>query len=292
MPVNLFKEKFELAVEEAELKARKTFGGYPAGAKWFLIAGILALVPAYYASQNLANKYWLKQYQVSPLAAHPSFNGAKQPRLLDIALTTTGDNNYSVAAILQNENLDLSAKNFSYSFSFFDRQNNAVVPLSGKPSGQSYLAPNQKQYLIIPKLVTASPVALVNLSVEPGLSWQKRLGLPKVNLAASIPKFYQQHNPLAFTVEGNIQNDSHYHIQTARIIFLAYDINKKIVAVSQREEYDLEPNERRAYKQLWPGVLGQNVERVEIIPQTDILNPANLSAPQTAPGPASDLNRQ
>jgi hypothetical protein len=68
---------------------------------------------------------------------------------------------------------------------------------------------------------------------------------------------------------------------------LLYGQNNQIVAVSQRTENDLRPLEKRAFKQLWPGLF-ITPSKIEVLAETNTLSSQNLVAPKNQNN-ASDL---
>lgn len=98
---------------------------------------------------------------------------------------------------------------------------------------------------------------------------------------------------MAFVAEGSFQNQSPYNLGRVRLVFFLYDQNKRIISVSQRDEFTVKPYERRGYKQLWPGVYSTSVASAEVFAETDILDQENIFLPDSASSgtPASDLSR-
>lgn len=289
--MSLLKEKIELEIEEAELAAQRGLSQFPPLLKWLFIMGILAIIPCYFIARFASQKYWEKKYAPQILSAHPSFTAALEPKLLDLSLTTTGENTYAAVATISNPNLDLAADNVDYTFNFLDASGNPIPLQSGNPSGKTFFLPNEKQYLSIPRFTVEGTIDSVKLNFDSAINWQKKLFLPKVPLQAEKPNFFQQLDPVAFVVEGYYKNNSPYLLKKVRLTFLVYDSSKNLIASSQRDEFDLAPYERRAYKQLWPGVGGGNVASVNVIPQTNTLDTSNITLPDEPEGPASDLGR-
>ena len=83
-------------------------------------------------------------------------------------------------------------------------------------------------------------------------------------------------------VEGAIQNLSAYQLQEVKITFLLYGTGGKIIGASQRSEFNLKPSERRDYKQIWSGVSGSNVVKIEALPATNLLDKNNLVVPDSS----------
>lgn len=207
-------------------------------------------------------------------------------------MTSLDKNTFSAVATVANDNLDLSADSVAYNFQLYDAQNNLITPTSGDTTGQTFFLPNQTQYIVLPKVTTAAPIASVNLQFDSStIHWQSRLSIPIAQIITDTPQNYEQLNPLAFVVEGSYQNNSPYDIQNVQLVFLVYDKNNNIIAVSERLDNDLAPYERRSYKQLWPNVYTDQVQSVKVVGQVDTLDNSNLTLPAIQSNSAGSLNR-
>ncbi len=143
------------------------------------------------------------------------------------------------------------------------------------------MLPNQKKWLVVPRVSSSEQITSAKLNLK-SLTWQKRLEVPKVEFKMSEPYIYEQVNPLSTITEGTIVNNSPYVVKQTSLVIVLYDNNNSVVAVSTREEYDLAPFERRAYKILWPGIYRQTISRVGLESYTNSLDPENLSSQANA----------
>jgi hypothetical protein len=80
-------------------------------------------------------------------------------------------------------------------------------------------------------------------------------------------------------------------LKKIHLVFLVKDSAGRIVNLSQREEFDLKPLERRTFKQLWPNYNPEGVVKVEIYAETNLLESSNLKIENLPSGSASDLSR-
>jgi hypothetical protein len=288
--MSLLKDKIELGIQEAELGTQQALSRIPALLRWLLILAVLGTFPAYLIAKNVSKKIWLSRLQQGALTAKPSFTNPLPPKISPVSVVTLGTGVYAAVVEVSNENLDLSADQVLYEFSFYNSQKQKVSSFSGK----LYLLPNQKKYIGAPTFRTSEAITYANFDLPPDISWQKRLFIPSVKLIAQTPKYYQQTLPSAFVVEGDFSNQSPYTLNRVQLTFVLFNTAGKIIGVSQREESTVAPFERRAYKQLWPDTFAADLNNVKVTANTNVLDPNNIiseSAPQTAPGPASDLNR-
>lgn len=289
--MSLLKDKLEYKIEKAEFETQAFLGGFPKFARWILVFLAFTLLPGYLLAKNLSFKYWQKKYGPLLILAKPSFQNPESPQLLAFDITTFGQNAYSAAAKVLNRNLELSAKSASYWFEFFDANGKKIEILEGGAKNATHFLPNQTKYLVIPKFSSLQKIASGRVVFDETILWQNKLNLPKIKIASYTPAITNQLDPLQFVVEGAFKNESSYHIKQVRLVFLVYDGQKKIIAVSQRDEYDVAAGERRAYKQVWPRVFSLQAQSAEVLWDVNILDKNNLLAEKIRGTPASDLSR-
>lgn len=287
--MSLFKEKLELKAEEAEFKAQKIMSRFEAWQKWlifiFLIGGILG----YFIAKAIAGSYYQKQYQQYLIQAKPSFTNPEPIQIERIDIASYGENEFAVAALLKNKNLDLGAKNVPYTMKFLAADGSETAPAV---QSQFYILPNQAKYLLAPRVASEAGIASVDVSLDAEPAWQKKTDLPEVKLIASQPKGFDQTSPFGYVLEGSVANSSAYQIKEIKLTFLLYGTGGKIIGASQRSEFDFKPFERRDYKQIWAGISGRNVVRAETIAETNLLEKENLTAPEiNGENGAGDLGR-
>lgn len=289
--MSLFKEKVEIGVQEAELNALKTLAKFPPALRWFLIVGVLAIIPAYFISKQIAYKLWQAKYRAYSLAAQPSFTSARPLKTQNTWLLKTGDNQYLAVAQVANENLDLSAAVAAYEFKFYDAAQRQLVPDSGQISGKTFFLPNQSKYLLATRVVSRQPIAKADIGFADDIVWRKKLSLPGIKLNVTGVNFSSQAVPPAFYVSGLVQNTSSYTLNQIRLVFLVFDANRQLLAASERYEFTLGSGENRAYKQLWPDQLFPLAASVQVLADTNTLDQTNLRLNQDTPGSGSDLGR-
>ena len=267
------KEKIEIGVEEAELKVQNVFFDFSPRVRLYLIILVILIIPTYFLVKFTAQKVWLSKNQNLTVAAKPSFTNPKTPTKSEVYVVYSGGGTYTAAIEISNPNLDLSFKNEAYQFRFFNASKQQVYQFSGS----TFLMPDQKKVLTVPKFVATEPVSFAEFSFLDDIRWQKRIDPPTITLTSSKPKFYDQLNPPAFVAEGDIVNGSPYTLKEVRLVFLVRDLNDKLIGISQRDENNIKPGERRAYKQLWPDLSGVNVKTVDLSVYSNPFDPNNLS---------------
>lgn len=269
-----------LGVQEGGFSFVNQFRALPKWKRVIILTIAIAILPAFLVARFGTEQYLAQKYGRSALTAQAAFNTSQNPVIGDMQIIRNPNNTFSAVVLVSNPNIELSATGISYvaSFQSSGRQNVATS------TGTFFLLPNEKKYLVFPRIESgASSVATGEIKLD-NINWQKRLNVPEVNLRASEPLLFDESNPLTFVAEGSIINDSPYQIGSARIVFLLFDEQNKIIGVSQRDESRLLPFGRRAYKQQWPGIYRSQVRRVQVIPSTSTLDAQNISTnPQITP---------
>ncbi len=277
-----------LGVQEGGFKFTSQFKAMATWKQRLILGIVIAIIPLYLIARIGTDQYLSARYGREALSAHAAFDTAQNPLVGKMQIITNPNGSYSGLVLVTNPNIDLAATGITYTANFQDSSKKIVYTTNGT----IYLLPNEKKYVVIPRIESGSST-VVSGSLELGeVKWQKKLDIPEAKLRATEPLLYDESNPLTFIAEGSIINESPYRIGSARIVFLLYDASDKIIGVSQRDEYTLVPFGRRAYKQLWPGVYRTDVKKVQVIPVTNTLDPKNITtdAAPLAPPPTNADN--
>ncbi len=289
--MSILKDKIEIEIQEAELGIMKGLVKFPPVLRWILIIAILATIPSYFIAKQISYKLWQQRDKQYTLEAKPSFDSALPLKIKSGLVLQTGLNQYSVLVEVSNENLDLSAGNAPYEFRFYDSAKRPVLPESGQISGRTYFLPNQTKYLITTRISSKQKIARAEVIFPTDIVWKKKASLPKIKLNITGVKFSQAVAPAAFAVDGFVENTSSYELKQVRLVFLVYDINKRILGISERNEFTLRSGENRAYKQLWPDQSFPDAASVQVLAETNTLDQANLRLEKEPVGPGSNLDR-
>lgn len=261
-----------LSIQELLLRLKTWFTNLPS---WIRILIIILFVLATLGAIALrigTEQYLTLKYKPQTLLAHSSFAQSENLKVEEVRVLSTGENRYAAYAIISNPNLDLSAEQIGYEFSFFD-SNNQLIQSS---RGQTYITPNEKKWIVEPRVNIAGSISRAEFSFEE-INWQKKLNIPEVELRMAQPFVSQQAEPLALVTQGTVVNNSPYAINQIRLVVVLYDTNGKVMAITQRDEFTLKPYERRAYVLQWPGIIEASVERIELQAYTNSLDPNNLT---------------
>ena len=287
--MSLFKEKLQLGIEEAEFNASRALSGFPSIFKWIFVLLFIALIPSYFVVKSLSYHYW--QTKLAPLkfVSKPSFENPQNLQISSANLVSYLDGSFGAVVEITNPNKDLST-NITYSWRYYSLSGQILQPLNSEAvGGDTFVLPSSKKYIVAAKIITQEPISRAEVILNQPVKWQKKLGLLPALLSVSEANFSQQLSPLLFSVSSVVYNNSPYQIKQIRLSFLVYNPQGQLIAVSQRFENDLSPNEHRAFKQLWPNLYA-NAGRAEVIAETNLLDPNNLLLPKNLNN-ASDLSR-
>lgn len=285
--MSLLKQKAELELELAELKTQQALLSFPTPLRWALIFCLIAILPGYIIAKKLSYNYWTKSYSQYLIAAKPSFSDPQNPKVGDAAILNAGSGFYSAVITVTNPNLDLSLAKTKYDIIFLNRQNEEVY----RDSDEIFLLPDQKKTIIVPRFASTDEIAKTEFNFKEELRWQKKASIPSVNISTVVERTYSQIDPNAFVTEGYYTNPGSTQLGQVRLNFFIYSISGKLIGVSRRDDFSLNPGERRAFKQLWPNLYVESGAKVTVTAETNVLDPSNL-IPVTTPGsPASDLDR-
>lgn len=280
-----FKEKLELRIAESELWVRELLGNFAPWQRKVITLCLLLIIPGYIGAKALGYSMNQKQLAPSLLTAKPSFTSSQNIQIGTVRIAKSGNTTYSAAVKIVNPNTDLSLPETTAKLEF--KSGKEVVY---SEDVKFFLLPGQSKELVVPRAVSISSITSGELILPEKLSWQKRFSIQNVKLNASTPSAYNQTEPTAFVVEGAVANQSPYLLKKTVINFVLYDKQGAMLGASSRSEFDIKPFERRAYKQLWPGIYTDSVTRVEVLPETNTLDSSNLILPDSTGG-ASDLGR-
>jgi hypothetical protein len=279
----LEEQSIKLSLEQGGSSFRGFLGGFPRGKRILLLTLALAIIPAVIAVRVGARLITERSLAQKVLTAHPSYAAPVPPSVSPVTVLKAGSAGYSAYAQVANANLDLSAPAVPYQFNFYNSKRERIATVAGT----SYLLPNQKKYIVVPRVDTGEQIASADMALG-SFQWQKRLAIPQISLKADTPFISTEVNPLALVAEGAVVNNSPYDLGAVQLVFLLYDKNNSIVAVSQRDEFTIPAFGRRGYRQTWPGLGAGQVARAVVLPDTNALDNNNVasgsgSAPTSRP---------
>jgi hypothetical protein len=273
-----------IAGEESGLAAKSFFSSMARWQKVVFFAGLILIVPAYFAAYYGSQMVVSSRYEKDLLQPHAAFAQAKPLSATSVTVLKVNESQYAAYFQVTNNNLDLAAPSIPYTLDFF---NTAGEKIYSSP-GTFFLLPDQKKYVITPRIESREEITSAKLTITE-VKWQKRLAIPRVSFKTPTPEISDQLiNPSQLVVEGSVVNDSPYTVKAIKISFLVYDRSGHVVGVSSRDEGNLVPFGRRAYKQNWPGLSATDIAKVEVSVDVNTLDPSNLIFSSSQAVPAAD----
>lgn len=267
----LVKEKTEYKKLKFLYELWFTFGHFSLLLKTLLIVFVIGFIPVYFLTKYISlGVSYSSLLNVLVEARKPSII-ASSLKTGSVKLLVNGSGTYAAFAELENPNLDLSASQVNYQFDFYGDSGSVIKT----QTGNTFVEPGQKKFIIAPRIESDKYLKKVEFKINSS-NLVKRFEVPKIQLTAGTPQYYNQLEPAGFVVEGLVFNNSPYSLKSVQVKFLLYSNSGEVLAVSQREENSMAPFERRAYKQIWPNIYTNQISRVEVFPETNILDRNNL----------------
>ncbi len=273
MSESIEKQKIEIAVQEKELETKEFFDRFSKGARWTFIVLAVGIIPIFFIVKFAVAKIYLHNFAKTQVAAHEAIIEPLAIQIVETkALTMTGDS-YSAYAQIKNPNKNLSASDITYTFRFMDASGKEL----GHDGGKTYILGGEQKYLVLPNIRLKEVPTQVKVEIS-NPDWKRRLSVPNILIKAGIPQFKDVNDPaVGFEIKSNIQNLSTKIVGTVKISAIVTDKNGTVIAVNQRTENTLKPQEVRDYTMFWPLPLASQVSGVpRIIVETDVLDPDNL----------------
>jgi len=264
-------DSIKIKIQEAAISLVFALRSLPPLMRIIVVFCAVGIVPGYFAVRYVSRTFWDYRYRGAEITARSSFQNPKAPTVGSAVVLPLGNSAYSAYAEVTNENFELSADNIGYKFSFKTSTGETAYTTTGK----LFLIPGGKYIVAAPRFIAIQPISSGSLALDQ-IHWQKRPSVPKVALTPIRP---DAGNPISsdpFTVEAAVRNDSPYQLKKVELVIIVYDRDKKIQAVSVRQEFTVNPNEVRKFPITLPGLSLSKIATIDLVPQTDVLDPSNL----------------
>ena len=261
-----------VGANEGVWKLKTWFEGLLLWQRILLIILIVLMIPGYFAVRYGLELVLVRQYARQALVAHSAFTDPNPLVVSRVNIIRNSNDTVSGYLTVRNPNLDLGLDNARYTINFLDSASQIVFT----STGSLYLLPDQQRWIVVPRVESTNQITSAEIKFGE-LNWQKRLEIPQVELRMNEPFTYQQESPLATVTEGAVVNNSPYSLRQVSLVVVLYGANNQVLAVTSREEYSLQPFERRAYIIQWPNVNRSAITRIGLEAYTNTLDPTNLT---------------
>lgn len=236
-----------------------------------LVLGIVMIVPAYWIFRIGTTAAYGYAYKKQAVTARPSFTNAKDLQVgVPVVLPVAGGGYIAYAKVV-NPNLTLSATQATYSVKFFSQNGQQAY----QTSGQFYVLPGKDTYVVVPLFRTSVPPVTGKIEITSS-TFQQKFQTPEVSLTAPAPVSFPEKEGVR--LEGVVINNSPYKLSAVHIVMFLYDASNRVIAVSDRSEFAVQPRERRAYVLHFPGLTTDSYASAIPIAETNTADVANIQS--------------
>jgi hypothetical protein len=243
---------------------RNALLAFPRSQRLLLIGLLIGLIPAYFVVRYGTELVFYFIYNRSLITARAQVSNPASVSVGPVSIISLGENNFSAYAEVTNPNLDIALANGRYEFRFTDTQGQLVTT----KQGQLFLLPNQKKLLVVPRFASEVSVSRGVVAISDSV-WQKRFTIIQIPLRSPEPRKVASTIDGVDALQGNVTNDSPYRVATVRLVFSLYDSRGKLLAVTQREEYNMGPFETRTYNHILSGIDTSRLTRTTVQAETN-----------------------
>lgn len=268
------KMRLEIFFGELFLFVREFLVRLSPSVRILLYIALIGIIPGYFIGYGASYLVHRAANKSSEVTAKASFVEAKPFRQLSEVTLLNAPGGQSAYVRIKNDNIELSVIRGNYTFLFYNAQGSLVA----KQSDSFYAVPNQDFYLVVPKFTVKADAdrAVRGEITFSDVQWVRRLVLPTVTLSQSPVSVSQTASGPGTVITGRFTNNSQYHIRSIRSVILLYNAQKKIIAVSSRDDLDVLSGKPTTIIQILPGFVSPEGASAEIITTTNLLDRDNL----------------
>ncbi len=232
---------------------------------WALLFVLLAAWPLALVLRQQFTAAAISRNPRLPLVAQPYL--AQDIRVVQSEVLPVQRGVFSAYAQIVNPNPEIAARQIDYRF-VVSGSGNAELPVS---AGSTYLLPGQSKFVVEPRLEFAGSPAGIRLEISK-VHWTKLA--PRRDVILEI---LQKNTGVTaegnFFVEGLVRNQSSFGIRQVDVQALVFDkANQNILAVNATQRDDLEPQESRYFRMLWP-VNFSSFGEIQVSAEVNLLDP-------------------
>lgn len=179
-----------------------------------------------------------------------------------------GNNTYDLVAKISNPNYDLGAKKFQYAFALKDSYGRII----STREGSSYIFPGDSRYIIELGLVTENNLMPSEAEIKISeVEWKNALGEAKPKIDTIDKKFGKASVGDGYEAKGLMRNESGFDLERIDIAIILKDANGDIVGINKTFKDSLRIKEEREFLFSWPYPLENEVETMEVYPESNVL---------------------
>ena len=195
--------------------------------------------------------------------------------ILSVKYIYIKDGFYSTVAEVRNLDQNQGADNIPYVFELL----NSAGKVVGKKNGSTFILPNQKKYIVEPRLESSQNVSRARLSFrDSAVSWQRvdeKFQSPflvirdkEYRLLVGEPGYSQ--------ATGVVINKSNIGFDVVEAKVVLFDTEGEIIGVNSTEINTLIPEQERYFETTWFDNIRGNVTEVSMSAETNIFKESNV----------------
>jgi len=264
------KEELEIKAQKAEYSFFEFFRSMP---KWWKIATVASLIlaiPMYFVCEYTTSFFYLRTLAAGSPVVHTNQYVQLPVKVEKVEAVRISGNSYAAYAQVKNQNSGLSSSNLSYTFHFMDSTGAEI----GSTKGTDFILGGEEKFLVAPHLDLSQAPSKVTIEINPG-TWQNRTDIPTVILNSNLPT-YDDVKTGGTEIDGTVQNQSIYTLNTVLVNGFAYNSKGEVVAVMQTIFNTQAPQENRGYRLYWPNSINAEISSVKVYSETNLLDSTNL----------------
>lgn len=167
---------------------------------------------------------------------------------------------YDLFGEVSNPNNDFGSGSFNYEFEI---KNSSGVALN-KFSGESFILPGEKKYLIATNVPAENAPGEVALTIGE-IKWEEFVNYEKPQLKIINRNYQEINSGIGFSEAfGLLKNESPFDFSSIKISIILKDSLDKIVALNSTILNTVKTGESRDFKAIWPSKFLGEVENMEL----------------------------
>lgn len=191
----------------------------------------------------------------------------------ELVFVPGGANLYDVLGIIANDNDEIGASSFRYTFELKDRGGTVLATRTGK----SFILPHQEKNLIESNLETTGVPASVTLTYSE-VAWERSSGYQEIPRVSIYQKQYNQvTNGFGFSqATGLLTNESPYDFRSIVINVVLRDGRGVPLAFNKTAQNTVKAGESRDFKLIWPTPFPGTVTQIDMTVDADVYHSENF----------------
>lgn len=183
-----------------------------------------------------------------------------------------GPDKYDVLAEIYNPNDLYGSAEFSYKFILKDSAGKVLAERSGK----EFILPAETKNVVEVNLETAIIPSMLEVEVADP-QWSEFWDYEKPRLSIYKKQYNQISSGIGFgEAYGLLRNESAFDFRVVSLNVILRNSSGEAVAVNKTEMRDVNANEERDFKLLWPNSFPGDVQRVDVEASANIYNSENF----------------